>query len=559
MHRRHTRNERRLPIEHGEPRKLLLPARRSRKPIDLSQNAEVTLVLRSRGPEEEWQALVAELTNGLPRNRRYLTRAELARKWGTSPEDIDAVRKFVAAQRLEVVMADDARRCVVVSGTLERLERAFEVEFIAVDHPLGTFRSYRNTPNVPETIHPRLECILGLDDLPVARTHAVPAAKGRSLDRQALLRAYSVPPRLRGKGQCVAVIELGGGFRPSDLKAFFGQFGLAPPRLRTRGVLGAKNHPAPPAMIREFFGSLASSPNSRPPLNQSDTTWVAWTYETTADLEMLGAIAPEVSILLVQSFDNAQGKYHAVTSVVMDAKNAPSALSCSWGDMEQALSPSFMRAVDRWFQAAAVLGMTVCCSSGDAGDGTLDPEAPQNRFTVQFPASSPNVLACGGTTLNMKTGAETTWNQKKWTQHMASGGGFSGVFPMPQFQQAAGIDASDWIPKGVPSGNGRALPDVAGKANLEQNCSSLCAGIDIPMGGTSAAAPLWAAIVAIVNEGLNTRVGSLNALLYDGSLSEGLRDIVTGNSGVFRACKGWDACTGWGSPKAETLLRLLRG
>ena len=143
---------------------------------------------------------------------------------------------------------------------------------------------------------------------------------------------------------------------------------------------------------------------------------------------------------------------------------------------------------------------------------------------------------------------------------MASGGGFSAFFvPMPDFQQAAGIDASDWIPDGIRSGSGRAIPDVAAKANLDQACSCICGDMDVPMGGTSAAAPLWGAVAALLNEGLNARVGSLNALLYDGSLNAGLRDIVTGNSGTFHACKGWDACTGWGSPKVEALLQVLRG
>ena len=554
---------RRLAIDNGEPRKLSPMARRSSAGIDLSRRAELTLVLRSRGSEEEWRTLVAELTSGLPGNRRYLTRAELARKWGASPEDIEAVRKFAIKHRLKVVSADGPRRCIVVSGSLQQLGRAFDVEFHAVDHPLGTFHSHRKAPRVPKTIHAIVECILGLENLPVAETHALSAAKGSGMDRRALLEAYAIPRHLRGKGQCVAVIELGGGFHKRDWIAYFKQLGLAPPRLHRRGIGGVKNKPAPPSMIRKFVEALPTTrfkPGEPHTVtgNPREDAWVMWTIETTMDLDLVGTIAPETSILLVQTSNDLQGQYHAVTSVITDAKNAPSVLSCSWGGLEPGQAPLFMRALDRWFQSAAVLGMTVCCSSGDAGDGTANHQSP-GTFTIQFPASSPHVLACGGTTLHPKAGTEVAWKQMQCGRPIASGGGFSDFFPLPSWQRAAGINARDWIPRGAGSGKGRAIPDIAAKANMEQGYSIVVGGVEYPAGGTSAAAPLWAGAAAILNEGLNVRIGSLNALLYDGSLRSGLRDIVAGNTGVFRAGKGWDACTGWGSPRVEALLRILRG
>jgi kumamolisin len=556
------RKEGSLRIGLGQPPRLRPPFRRSRKTLDPSQPAELTLVVRSRKSDEEWRTLVAEVLSGFPGKRRYLTHAELP-DWGASPEDIKTAADVAGRNGLQVVSTDPVRRCVVVAASLEQHSRAFGVEFFAVDHPLGTFRSYTQAAGVPAAASPLIECILGLHNLPAAETHAAPARKGRrSMDREALLAAYRIPTRLSGKGQCVAIIELGGGYHESDLVRYFEQFGLDPPRVRTRGIAGAKNIPAPPDMIREFFESLKKNAGSSPAagIAQADATSVQWTFETTTDLAMVGTIAPGVSILLVQTTNDDQGQYHALTSVVTDAKDKPSVLSCSWGGPESGKNLPFLRTMDRWFQLAAALGMTVCCSSGDFGDGSMsDPPKP---FTIQFPASSPHVLACGGTTLRPKAGIETAWKQKMFGSEIAGGGGFSDRFPMPPWQRAAGIDPADWIPDGVKSGKGRAIPDVAAKANMDPAYSIIVGGIEEPAGGTSAAAPLWAGVAAILNEGLNARIGSLNALLYEGALRAGLRDIVAGNTAEnevgFYACKGWDACTGWGSPKGEALLAILR-
>ena len=555
---------RRLAIAQGEPRKLPPWAKRSAAALDLSRRAEVTLVVRSRGSEEEWRELVAELTDGLPRERRYLTHAELARKWAASPSDIEAVRKFAESQRLKVVSTDAFRRCVVVSGSLAQHSRAFDVELHTVIHPLGIFRSHSHAPRLPASIHPLIECVLGLDNLPTVNPHAAPpAAAGLGMNRKALLDWYEMPPRLHGKGQCIAIIELGGGYHKRDLVDYFKQVGLALPRIRRRGIGGVKNDPAPPEMLRELLVGFREPevPFQQPKVKPTahDVGWAMWTFETTLDIALAGTVAPEASILLVQSPNDDQGHYHAVTSVVADSRNRPSVLSCSWGTPEPNQTPSLMRAVDRWFQTAAVLGMTVCCSSGDNGDGTLNTKRPASKLTIQFPASSPHVLACGGTTLHPKARTEVTWNQKKFGRTMASGGGFSGFFPLPPWQSAAGIDPREWIPRGASSGRGRAIPDVAAKANLQNGYSVIVGGIEIAACGTSAATPLWAALTAILNEGLNARLGSLASALYSGALHSGLRDIVAGNNGAFHACRGWNPCTGWGSPRGKTILQLLRG
>lgn len=550
-----TRKEQRLPIQHGQPRTLQSPAKRSKAAPDLSKQVDVTFVLRSRGSEDEWRELVAKLTSGPPAERRYLTHAEFARKWGASPGDIQAVKKFAAAQRLKVVSADPFRRCVVVKGSLRQLSRAFSVDFFAVDHPQGTFHSHDKAPQIPQSIHPLVESVLGLDAVPAAVPHTDAPVQWSGMDRRALLEAYAVPPRLTGKGQCVAIIELGGGYDKRDLVAYFKQFELPPPPVSRRGIDGVKNDPAPPAMMHQFM--LDATPQKAAKDPRINMAQVQWTIETMTDIDMVGTIAPEVSILVVQAPNTDPGQFHAVTAVIADRKNAPSALSISWGAPEQHQTSSLMRVLDRWFQAAAVLGITVCCSSGDMGAAPITSKSGKQTLTAQFPASSPSVLACGGTTLHPKRRIEVAWDQTMNGVHMASGGGFSNVFPLPKWQQDAGIDPQNWIPADTGSGKGRAVPDVAARANMQDGYCVIVGGEGVPCGGTSASAPLWAAVVAILNEQLKTRVGSLHAPLYDGSLSKGIRDITAGNTGAFKACKGWDACTGWGSPRVEALVALL--
>lgn len=558
--------ERRLRIRHSAPRRLPAGAKRGAAIAGSSKRAEVTIVVRSRGTAAEWRKLVEERTTGTPGQRRYLTRSEFARSWGASPQDLAAVKKFANAHGLKVISTDAFRRCVVVSGTLRQLSRALAVDFFAVQYLAGTFRSYRGAPTVPAPLHEIIEHILGLDDLPSAKRHVIgiPRPGAPEMDRKELLRAYDIPRHLRGKGQCVAIIELAGGFHRRDCNQFCSGLDLPRPRIHARTVAGAKNAPAPAAQIRRYVDALRTA-HMKPCAPTSITgdpavdASVEWTIETTMDISMVSVIAPEASILLVQTTNTDQGQYHAVTSVIADRKHAPSVLSCSWGASESAQTKALMRSLDWWFQAAAVMGITVCVSSGDDGDGTMCAPPGRENLTVSFPASNPHVLAVGGTTLETKTQEEIAWAQTlSFGPQMAGGGGFSREFALPSWQQRASIDPARWLAKGVSSGTGRAIPDVAAKADLDQAFCVIAGGVDVASGGTSAATPLWAALIALLNEGLSANVGSLHTLLYDGTLLPAIRDVVRGSTGHFRARKGWDPCTGWGTPMGEKLLQLLR-
>jgi subtilase family serine protease len=208
-------------------------------------------------------------------------------------------------------------------------------------------------------------------------------------------------------------------------------------------------------------------------------------------------------------------------------------------------------------QDAATLGVTVTVAAGD--DGSTD-GAGDGKLHVDFPASSPYALACGGTKLvgsGGKISSEVVWNEVA-NNEGATGGGVSIEFSLPSYQGSAGVPAQPET-KYV----GRGVPDVAGNADPSTGYQIRVDGQNQIVGGTSAVAPLWAALVAMVNEGLGKNVGFLNPTIYNLGEAD-FHDITSGNNddsglGYYSAKAGWDPCTGLGSPNGAALLKALAG
>jgi kumamolisin len=272
------------------------------------------------------------------------------------------------------------------------------------------------------------------------------------------------------------------------------------------------------------------------------------------DIEMLGALAPGAAQYVYFAPNTDQGFVDAVTTAV-HATPTPAAVSISWGGPEAQWTSQAMTALDSAISDGAALGVTVCVAAGDNGssDGVSD-----GQPHVDFPASSPNALGCGGTTLegNTTTGAvtsETVWNDG--SSGGATGGGVSVTFPLPTWQASAGVPAS---PSG---GTGRGVPDVAGNADPNTGYQVLADGQQQVVGGTSAVAPLWAALTCRLVQSLGKPLGLMQEALYQGVQPAGpvagLRDITQGNNGNYSAGPGWDACTGLGVPEGTALLSRL--
>ena len=197
----------------------------------------------------------------------------------------------------------------------------------------------------------------------------------------------------------------------------------------------------------------------------------------------------------------------------------------------------------------------MCVASGDngSGDGVTD-----GQPHVDFPASSPHALACGGTSLQADpaTGvisSETAWNDGP--NGGATGGGVSDVFALPAWQADAGV------PKTASGSTGRGVPDVAGNADPATGYQVLVDGNSTVIGGTSAVAPLWSALICRLAQATGSRFGLIQQRLYAGVLpaqaAPGFQDITSGSNGAYSAGPGWDACTGLGSPNGSALLTRL--
>ncbi len=501
-------------------------------PARPDERMEVTLRVRAKTPIAHALAATGATGDTHPARRQYLTREEYATSHGADAPDLAAVAAFAKAHGLAVVQSDAARRSVVLSGTTQGMNDAFGVNLQRFEHAGGSYRGRVGSVSVPGNLAGVVEGVFGLDDRPAADPHfqryepalGVRAIAAKAFTPPALARLYDFPSGVDGAGQCIGIIELGGGYKPADLATYFGSLGLAVPTVKAVLVDHAKNLPT----------------NA----NSADG-------EVLLDIEVAGAVAPKALIAVYFAPNTTQGFLDAITTAVHDSVNKPSVISVSWGSAEANWTTQAMTQYDQAFQAAAAMGVTICVAAGDSGssDGVAD-GSPH----VDFPASSPNVLACGGTKLLASSAttidSESVWNEGVTTS--ATGGGVSGFFALPAYQSNAGV------PVGTAGKAGRGVPDVAGDADPATGYQVRVDGQDLVIGGTSAVAPLWAGLVALMNQKLGHPVGFLNPMLYGSLQGKGVtHDITIGNNGAFSANAGWDACTGWGSPDGAKLVAAL--
>jgi kumamolisin len=509
-----------------------LPGGQDVGPIDPNQQIEVSVLLR-RGSKPSEFPTAARMGVDLPTKRKYLSREEFARLHGATAADLQKVRAFAAEYGLRVVSEDAASRTVKLSGTAQAFNQAFGASLRRYEHSSGTYRCRTGSLTIPTDLESVIEGVFGLDNRPQAKAHfrlrkdnprVRPRAVADSFSPVQVAQAYGFPEGATGAGQCIAVIELGGGYNNSDLDSFFRNLGITTPKVSAVPVDGGSNSPS---------GDASGADG-----------------EVELDIEVAGAVAPAAQIAGYFAPNTDQGFIDAVTTAVHDAKLKPSIISISWGGPENSWTEQSRNALNSACQDAATMGVTVLAASGDDGasDGSTN-GAP----TVDFPAASPFVVACGGTKLTLSgaaIGSEQVWNELS-SNEGATGGGVSEVFALPSYQQNAKV------PKAPNGFAGRGVPDVAGNADPQSGYNVFVDGQQTVIGGTSAVAPLWAGLLALINQSLGTNVGFVNAQLY--SAAAAFHDITSGNNGNYSAGKGWDACTGLGSPNGAALLAALKG
>jgi kumamolisin len=455
---------------------------------------------------------------------------------GADPDDVVKVEAFAQAHGLVVPRVSLAQRAVDLAGTVEAMEQAFGVKLERYTERGRSFRIRTGEIKIPADLAGIVEGVFGLDNRPRVQPHfrIAKGTSGSRVNARATVKGftplevaalYAFPKGVDGKGQTIAILEFGGGYRAAELNKYFAKLGIKPPRV-----------------IAVSVGAAHNAPTGNP--DSADA-------EVLLDIEVAGAVAPAAQIVVYFAPNTDDGFINALYAAVHDNLRRPSIVSISWGAPEKESTLQSLKDYDAACVDAAALGITICAAAGDHGSSDTNP--PAKRANVDFPASSPHVLACGGTHLEAKNGAitlETVWNTHDgW----ATGGGVSEVFKLPDYQKRAGV------PKTANPGgkSGRGVPDVAGNGDSETGYRILVDGATVVVGGTSAVAPLWAGLIARLNQAKGTRLGFVHARLYAAGAGKGFRDIVQGDNGAYKAKAGWDPCTGLGSPVGESLREQL--
>ncbi len=504
-----------------------LPGARPVGKADPDERLEAAIIVRPRAGAALTER-VSKLVAG-DRSQHHLKRDEFARQFAADPADIAAVEQFAGTHGLMVVQKDPVRRTVVLSGTVAQFNAAFEVDLQQFEHAGGSYRGRTGPIHLPDELNGIVTAVMGLDNRPQAHPHFrtrpthgnvqwhAAAASSASFTPTELAALYGFPGG-NAHGECIAIIELGGGYRTADLQRYFSELKTASPKVSAISVDHGRNNPS-------------GDPNGPD-------------GEVMLDIEVAGAIAPGAHIVVYFAPNTDMGFVNAVTTAVMDHKNNPSVISVSWGGPEANWTQQAMTVFDQALQAAAAMGVTVCVASGDngSGDGVGD-----GADHVDFPASSPFSLACGGTNLEASGGsivAEGVWNDGPGSG--AGGGGVSRFFPLPAYQEGLHAPRADGSAQALGM---RGVPDICGVADPQTGYRVRVDGSDTIIGGTSAVAPLWAGLIARINAAKANPVGFINPHLY--ANRGALRDITQGDNGSFSAGPGWDACTGLGSPNGQ--------
>jgi kumamolisin len=498
-------------------------------------------------------------------HRRFkpLSREDFATQYGSRQEELDLVSQFATSVGFTVLKVEARKRSVEVSGTIAEMEKAFRVTLSNYQDASGlTFRGRNGDIYIPKELEGIVIGVFGLDNRPIAtpkirlRTAtAAPAAAappGTAAAPPAAAAAAPPPkptpkassaeyyptdlaklyqfPSATGAGECIAIIELGGGYQTSDINAYYKSLNLQAPNLVAISVDGGQNDPG--ATVSDADG------------------------EVTLDIEVAGTIAPAATIAVYFGGNNSKSFQDAVSTAIHDTDNKPSVLSISWGGPEDTGYGSYYTSFDQELQAAATMGISVCVAAGDSGssDGVND-----GKYHVDYPASSAYSLACGGTTLEANVEGNTITSEVVWNEPSggAGGGGVSDIFPLPTYQANAKVPVS-------PNTNkpGRGVPDIAADADPVTGYNILLGGQNQPIGGTSAVAPLVAGLLCRLNQLLGKSVGYINPTIYASpnacrDITQGNNDTVNGTGNDFAAGPGWDACTGYGVPIGSAWLQML--
>lgn len=456
-----------------------------------------------------------------------------------------------------------------VSGIAKDYEEAFRMFLYSYQNADGDMFHGSDTPiNVPIAWENKVHHVIGFNNIKFRRvrsrqkselkamnitseSEAAPISNnGAYYSPLQLASIYNFPTKsnsvtLDGSGITIGILEFGGGYNMSDITRYLTQLGIT----------------ATPKIVNVSV----SDGNTVGSNNPSDT---ADSVDVVLDIEIVCAIVPNANIRVYFAPNTNGGMYYAYYDAVV--RDKCDIVSTSWGAYEYEFASSGLTPLMNSISSILNSNSTVVAASGDEGStgdlsniSSLPKPIPQ--YNVLFPASSPYVLACGGTKVissdGINFGSEIVWNNGVVNgSDYATGGGVSMTFTTPSYQSTLPTNIKNTL-------NGRrGLPDIAAHADpsngylIYGSNFGTAAGWYV-IGGTSAAASLWAGLLARIYQATGKKYGVINSTLYDIS-SSSYHNITTGNNGntanpLYAAGTGWNFCTGWGSPNGVNLMNAL--
>ena len=449
----------------------------------------------------------------------YLTKAQFAARFGRTDAEVKQLTRYLHAQGLTVGKVHAGNLLVDATGTAAQLEKAFGTKLSTFKDARSGRSFYANdsAPTLPTALASLVSDVAGLNNHAQLHHQAVPRTvsphngPGGGYTPAQLKGGYNVSGTYTGSGQKIALIEFDG-FQQSNITKYDTNYGLGSPTPTVSKVDGGS-------------GALGDGQ-----------------VEVELDIEVLHAIAPKAGVTVFEGPNSDAGEVDTYQAIV---DSGIPTTSISWGAAESARTTSNINAVDAVFKAGAAQGLGFYAASGD--DGSDD--AGDGGTSVDYPASDPYVTGVGGTKLTV-TSANAFSKEVAWS---GGGGGKSSVFKIPSWQTAVQKSAG---------GGFRQVPDVSAHANPSPGVSIYSQGSWSSVGGTSAAAPEWAAFAALYNQQAaaagKANLGFANPALYAAN-GTGFHDITSGSNGAYSAATGWDFTTGWGSYNAATLATKLLG
>ncbi len=531
--------------------------RTSLSDAELAQPMTISVSLRMRN----FAGLQARLDRGQNLANGGISGAEMEGLYLPSASDYSETRDWLVSQGLAVTTDDSNHTTVFASGTVSRVAAAFGVPFARVATADGEFTSSVGAPSLPDSLP---SSVLGVDGLqPHIRAHHPAAGLAQALGNPStglyvapsdVMDAYAFPPGLTGSGQTIAII-MAANISPSDLTLFWNVAGV-------------------PQSIANFTAiPVAGGPDAD---SQSGLA-----LEVAIDVDWASATAPGAKVRLYAIPDLLFATINeACVQILGDAKTNPglSVVSMSIAGPENQLPIASYEGYSQTFAQLAAAGITVLACSGDGGSNPnpnlTNGYSPLFALGPEYPASDPNVAGVGGTNLTF-TDSWTYADEPAWSNipsggpvqgqiYLATGGGVS-MFARPPWQADGGAVLASFPAS-------RCVPDVAaisiGTA-MATNPASVALSAIVLNGtltgcyGTSLATPIWAGIIAAVNQARASNnlgpIGLLGPAIYPLHGTKAFNDITTGTNGAYRAGPGYDLCTGLGSPNVANLVRALAG